>query len=100
MVEHAIDHRRGVGLSKARRRGNRTGGKAGAAARAGIEHVIDAPGKGFFEPGILHEGQRHDNRPLLIRRTQNWATSSERSECLHYMVNKVSVWKHLALGSG
>ena len=71
MVEHAINHLRGVGLIKARRRGNRTSGKAGTAARAGIEHVIDAPGKGFFEPGILHDRrQRHDNRPLLIRRTQ------------------------------
>jgi hypothetical protein len=45
-----VNHRRGVGLIKACRRGNGTSGNAGTAARAGIEHVIDAPAKGFFEP--------------------------------------------------
>ena len=34
--------------------GDRTGREAGAAFGAGVEHVVDAAGQGFFESGVVH----------------------------------------------
>jgi hypothetical protein len=56
-LEHALDHRCRVRIGKTGRASNRTGSEAGTAARAGIEHVLDALGKSCLEPGALHDAR-------------------------------------------
>ena len=61
-VEHAGHHRLGSASPRPAGAGDRAGLEAGAAFGAGVEHVVDAAGEGFFESGVLHGVRIAQNR--------------------------------------
>jgi hypothetical protein len=43
-----------VGITQTRWPGERAGFETFAALGAGVDHVVDTAGQGFFEPGVVH----------------------------------------------